>query len=245
MMPRTGSIWMLSLSPTKKCELTLRYGKGNMTETQVLSRRPKSPTQERGEKRVADLLGAAEQLFASSGYETVTMHAIATLAGSSIGSLYQFFPNKESIGSALLNRYTDEIVLLLDQWQLSLPDTPMEFANGLISIVLGFVSKRPACRVLSETPSVVPAGSYGMVRLSAAIQDLLAKYDPEIKRSDLSAIALATWLIVRATVQGSRMVEKSKSAALRREMQQVLGSYLAERIGGGSTANARTSRQPR
>ena len=84
-----------------------------------------------------------------------------------------------------------------------------------------------------------------MARLSAAIQDLLAKYDPEIKRSDLSAIALATWLIVRATVQGSRMVEKSKSAALRREMQQVLGSYLEERIGGRATANARTSRQPR
>jgi hypothetical protein len=84
-----------------------------------------------------------------------------------------------------------------------------------------------------------------MIRLSAAIQDLLAKYDPEIKRSDLSAIALATWLLVRATVQGSRMVEKSKSAALRKEMQQALGSYLEERLRGGSTANARTSRQSR
>src|ERR1700743_1283175 len=94
----------------------------NMNETLVSSRRPKPPTQERGEKRVADLLAAAEQLFASSGYEATSMNAIASLAGSSIGSLYQFFPNKESVGAALLNRYTDEIVLLLDQWQLSLPE---------------------------------------------------------------------------------------------------------------------------
>jgi hypothetical protein len=137
----------------------------------------------------------------------------------------------------------DEIVSLLDQWQSSLPGTPREFAGGLISIVHGYVSKRPACRVLAETPSVVP-GSYGMDRLSAAIQDLLTN-DPEIKRSELSAIAVATWLIIRGTVQGSRMVEKNKSAALRREMQQALGSYLEERIGGGSTANARTSREPR
>lgn len=217
----------------------------NMTETQVSSRRPKPPTQERGEKRVADLLAAAEALFASSGYEATTMNAIASLGGSSIGSLYQFFPNKESVGSALLNRYTDEIVLLLDQWQLSLPETPMEFASGLISIVLGYVSKHPACRVLSETPSVVLAGSYGMVRLSTAIQDLLTKFDPSIKRSDLPGIALASYLILRVTLQGIRMVDKSKSAAVRKEMQRALGSYLEERIGRGPRTNASSTEEPR
>lgn len=216
-----------------------------MTETQVSSRRPKPPTQERGEKRVADLLAAAEQLFATSGYEATTMNAIASLGGSSIGSLYQFFPNKESVGSALLNRYTDEIVLLLDQWRLSLPETPKEFASGLISIVQGYVSKHPASRVLSETPSVVPAGSYGMVRLSAAIQDLLTKFDPSIKRSDLSGIALTTYFILRASLHGIRMVDKSKSAAVRKEMQRALGSYLEERIGRGSRTNARISKEPR
>ncbi|CAE6845292.1 transcriptional regulator, TetR family [Paraburkholderia aspalathi] len=216
-----------------------------MNETLVSSRRPKPPTQERGEKRVADLLAAAEQLFASSGYEATSMNAIASLAGSSIGSLYQFFPNKESVGAALLNRYTDEIVLLLDQWQLSLPETPMEFAGGLISIVHGYVSKRPACRVLSETPSVVVAGSYGMVRLSAAIQDLLTTFDSSIRRSELSGIALATYLILKAALQGARMVDKSKSAAVRKEMQQALGSYLKERIGNGSRTNAGSSKEPR
>src|SRR5260370_37048426 len=122
-----------------------------MIDPHVLSRCPKITTQERGEKRVTDLLAAAEQLFASSGYEATTMNAIASLAGASIGSLYQFFPNKESVGSALLNRYVDEIVSLLDQWQSSLPGTPREFAGGLISIVHGCISKRPACRVLAET----------------------------------------------------------------------------------------------
>jgi AcrR family transcriptional regulator len=217
----------------------------NMNETLVSSRRPKPPTQERGEKRVADLLAAAEELFASSGYEATSMNAIASLAGSSIGSLYQFFPNKESVGGALLNRYTDEIVLLLDQWQSSLPETPMEFASGLISIVQGYVSKRPACRVLTETPSVVPAGSYGMVRLSAAIQDLLTTFDPSIRRSELSGIAVATYLILKAALQGVRMVDKSKSAAVRKEMQRALGSYLEERIGRSSRTNAGSSKAPR
>ena len=121
----------------------------------------------------------------------------------------------------------------------------MEFASGLISIVLGYVSRRPACRVLSETPSVVPAGSYGMVRLSAAIQDLLTKFDPSIRRSELSGIALATYLILKASLQGARMVDKNKVAAIQKEMQQALGSYLEQRVGRGSRANANSSKGPR
>src|SRR6185312_15049458 len=59
----------------------------------VLSRRPKTPTQERGERRVTDLLSAAEHLFATNGYDATPMSGIAQLAGASIGSLYQFFPS--------------------------------------------------------------------------------------------------------------------------------------------------------
>jgi len=215
-----------------------------MTDTHVLSRLPKTPTQERGEKRVADLLNAAEQLFATSGYEATTMNAIASLAGSAIGSLYQFFPNKESIASALLDRYTDGIIAAMDQWQSSLPDTPREFASGLISVVHGYVSKLPAIGALAETPATVP-GSYRMDRLSEGVRELLIKFDPAIKHSDLSAIALATSFILRATLQGNRMVQKSKGAAFRREMQRALGSYLEERIGSGATASAGTGRESR
>lgn len=216
---------------------------GNMSEIHVLSRQTKPPTQERGEKRVADLLGAAEELFASSGYEATTMNAIARLAGASIGSLYQFFPNKESVGCALLNRYVDEMVFLLDQWEASLPDNIPEFASGLVSIFEGYVSKRPACRVLAEAPSVMP-GSYGIVRLSAGVENLLAKFDPTIKRSDLSGIAFAASLILRATVQGPRMVDKKRGLAVRKEMQQALSSYLEGRIGRGSRSTVRPRKAP-
>ena len=84
-----------------------------------------------------------------------------------------------------------------------------------------------------------------MVRLSAAIQDLLTTFDSSIRRSELSGIALATYLILKAALQGARMVDKSKSAAVRKEMQQALGSYLKERIGNGSRTNAGSSKEPR
>lgn len=200
-----------------------------MTPPHVLSRRPKAPTQERGERRVADLLRAAEHLFATAGYEATTMSGIAILANASIGSLYQFFPSKESVGNALLLGYMDELGARLAAWKTALPDTPGALGHDLITLVLKYVAERPACRVLAQVPSLVPE-SYGMEKFSASVQELLAMFAPAMKRTELSAIALAASFMVRATVQGGELVNASRSKTLRREMQQALGSYLERRL---------------
>src|SRR5689334_19652309 len=68
----------------------------------------RKPRQKRGERRVADLVSAAAGEFAEVGYDAATMSAIARRAGASIGSLYQFFPNKESLARALRTQYAQE-----------------------------------------------------------------------------------------------------------------------------------------
>ncbi len=63
------------------------------------------PTQERAKKRVERILEAAAHVFADEGYEAATMEAIAARAETSIGSIYQFFPNKLSVFTALARHY--------------------------------------------------------------------------------------------------------------------------------------------
>lgn len=65
----------------------------------------KVPRQARSQQRVTQILDAAAQVFADQGYEAATTNAIATRAGVSIGSLYQFFPHKEALMDALVERY--------------------------------------------------------------------------------------------------------------------------------------------
>jgi AcrR family transcriptional regulator len=76
-----------------------------MHET-ALRREPRQP---RGQRRVESILDAAEQLFARSGYTEVTTNAIAAEAHTSVGSLYQFFPNKEAIVQGLADRYLQQL----------------------------------------------------------------------------------------------------------------------------------------
>jgi AcrR family transcriptional regulator len=63
------------------------------------------PKQQRGRQRVAELLRAATTVFAEKGYEAATMTEIAARANAPIGSLYQFFPEKEALADALVQNY--------------------------------------------------------------------------------------------------------------------------------------------
>jgi len=63
----------------------------------------KAPTQERSRQTVATILEACERIMNREGFYGVTTDKVAKEAGVSIGSLYQFFGNKESVVSALIH----------------------------------------------------------------------------------------------------------------------------------------------
>src|SRR3984957_11675204 len=65
----------------------------------------KQPKQARSAELVATILEAAVQVLARQGAQRFTPARVAETAGVSVGSLYQYFPNKESI---LFRLQTDE-----------------------------------------------------------------------------------------------------------------------------------------
>jgi AcrR family transcriptional regulator len=62
----------------------------------------KAPTQERSKQTVNTLINSCSQILRTEGFFGVTTDKVAKLAGISIGSLYQFFGNKESVVSAVI-----------------------------------------------------------------------------------------------------------------------------------------------
>lgn len=75
----------------------------------------KVPTQARSQERVQRILAAAAEVVGELGYDGATTNAIAERAGTSIGSLYQFFPNKAALMHALAVQYTRELKSLLER----------------------------------------------------------------------------------------------------------------------------------
>ena len=111
------------------------------------------PQQERSTRRLANFLDVAAALFAEIGYEATTMTAIAERSGSGIGTLYHYFPDKQSMASALLNRYVQEVESywkpLMEQAEAL---SHAEFAETFLERVVEFLRKRPAYLQLMAVP---------------------------------------------------------------------------------------------
>ncbi|HPA52137.1 MAG TPA: helix-turn-helix domain-containing protein [Thermoanaerobaculia bacterium] len=69
----------------------------------------KRPAQARARETVEAILEAAVELFSSRGYARTSTNHLAARAGVSVGSLYQYFPNKDAILTALLARHLEAV----------------------------------------------------------------------------------------------------------------------------------------
>lgn len=67
----------------------------------------KKPTQTRSRATVDAILAGAAQVLSANGYAAATTDRIAERAGVSIGSLYQYFPNKDAVLVALAEQHID------------------------------------------------------------------------------------------------------------------------------------------
>jgi AcrR family transcriptional regulator len=70
----------------------------------------KRPTQRRSQQTVDAILEAGARVFAQRGFAGGTTNAIAETAGVSVGSLYEYFPNKGAILVAIAQRLLDQMI---------------------------------------------------------------------------------------------------------------------------------------
>jgi AcrR family transcriptional regulator len=66
------------------------------------------PKQARSQQKVNRILDAAAEIFLEVGYSEATTHMIAARANTAVGSLYQFFADKQAIFQALELRHIDQ-----------------------------------------------------------------------------------------------------------------------------------------
>jgi AcrR family transcriptional regulator len=113
--------------------------------SQVSENMRKSPTQARAEHTVDAILEAAAQILQSDGEEKLNTNRIAARAGFSIGTLYQYFADKEAIIAALAERERDRTLATIVKALNNIE--PGDFENAVRGIVRTLVgSKRPRTR---------------------------------------------------------------------------------------------------
>lgn len=113
----------------------------------------KQPLQQRSRTTVNAIVTATARILEEGGFEAASTNRVAEVAGVSVGSLYQYFPNKESLVQAVIERHCDDLFALMAGKLAALGDrTPLpEVARELVKLVLELHAHEPKLhRVLVE-----------------------------------------------------------------------------------------------
>ncbi|MEU4155356.1 TetR/AcrR family transcriptional regulator [Actinoplanes sp. NPDC026670] len=153
----------------------------------------RKPLQVRAELTRERILTAAAHVFAEHGYAAGTTNRIAERARISIGSLYQYFPNKDAILAQLLIRHIDRGTWTgADRLSLA-PGTLRETVQALVRDAIDSHSEDPQLLriMIEEAPlsqDLLDAiERHGAVR-TAQIRDLLTRH-PDVRVGDVGTAA--------------------------------------------------------
>jgi len=91
----------------------------------------RAPRQTRARQTVQRIVDATRELVLEVGVDGVTTNRVAERAGVNIGSLYQYFPNKQALLGALLQSYWNELSRLLNDLLEQIGDVSIEESTRL------------------------------------------------------------------------------------------------------------------
>lgn len=189
------------------------------------------PVSNRGRQRVAQLLDAAAALFAEQGFETTSTNHIAKRAGVSIGSLYQYFPDKDAILQALAARQFDNLeATLVERLHILPDDTLQRFFARILDVLIDFYVHNPAFHPIFH-------GSYANAALEAASTGL---YDNMVSHTDKTLSAFLPTMPTAARSLAADILTATTKAHLARagtlddaartqwfdEVKHMVGAYL-------------------
>ncbi len=188
----------------------------------------KAPSQPRSARTVETILEGAAHILERQGLEAYTTNAIAARAGVSIGSLYQYFPTKDAVTVALIERESAELVA--DALAALGAGAGARALRDLIEIAVQHQLRRPVLAKLldfeqARLAGAMPASRNASVLRAALVGFVLDYIGPELAQPDIVAADLMA--IVRAMTDAAGCRPEVDPRMLADRIEGAAAGYLA------------------
>ena len=185
----------------------------------------KTPIQARSAASVDAILEATIQVLVSVGKERLTTTRVAARAGVSVGTLYQYFPNKSALLKAALQQHMDRISGAISQACHQYRSAPLvDMASGLISAYLASkLENVTESAALYAVSSDIDGAAISKATLAYCLQEVAAMF--ATAKEGLSKDPEMVASVVLAALNGvSRRILEAKSPE--REAERLRGELV-------------------
>jgi AcrR family transcriptional regulator len=193
------------------------------------SNRPRRKAKQRRARETVDVvLDAAARVLAERGHASATTNRIAQTAGVSVGTVYEYFANKEAVFEALITRELGRLVDAIASQPLS-PEAPIDVKLGaLVRGAMAAMRHGPSFyRSLEQVPNAVFRNRLVEARATVVgfVRDLLVEHRDELRVRDSD---LAAFVVVSAVEGvGANASEDVFDERLATEVTDLVRAYLA------------------
>ena len=157
----------------------------------------------------------------------MTMTAVAERAGTSIGALYRWFPDKTAVAAALLARYTVEIE---QHWSSLITAahtlTTAKFVESLIDRTREFSQRRPAYFILRDARIKVSRSAAARKTLREAFVQVFQAKEPTLSYEEALLIANVVVETVKGFLSVIAEAPPNRCAPVTAEFTKMLSLYL-------------------
>ncbi len=200
----------------------------------------KGPKQQRGKATLEAILDGMIRVLEQEGSDAATTSRVAEVAGVSVGTLYQYFANRDAILDALQDREFERAQGMMGRvLTRGAYGSDREVARAVIEGLLELHSAAPALHrlLVVEGLRVTPTERVQAfdLRIIGAIRSFLGLANVRIRRKNLDAAAFVIYQAVRATMLAC-LLERPPgldAATLVDEITDLVLRYLAEDASSG------------
>ena len=204
-----------------------------MSATAALQFEPrKTPQQARSTASVEAILQATVQVLLMEGKSKLTTTRVAARAGVSVGTLYQYFPNKSSLLQALLKEHLDQVADAIEHACVGAAGSSLrQMADAVISaFVRAKFSHLDASTALYAISDDVEGKRIAHAMHARAIQAMTALLqtasDRKLAHPDLVASTLFSAMAGVSRSMLERGVTQTTMATMAQELKLMVGAYL-------------------
>lgn len=190
------------------------------------------PQRERGSLRVAALLEAAAEVIAEVGCEAATMTEIAKRANASIGTIYQYFSDKDAVVQALRSKYVAEMEARWKPLGEQIMDLSIEdLVDQSVNLLTDFMIERPAYIPLLAARTSYSSDTKARLRLRRRFATQLQKIRRDLSGRTAFHVVDAALQVIKGLDTLYAKAKPSERKELVREFKLVLTAYLSLRLG--------------
>jgi AcrR family transcriptional regulator len=190
------------------------------------------PSQDRSRKRVDAILDGLAELMVERGFEAINTHHVAERANVPVGTLYQFFPNKYALVSALSRRYIERYGDILQEGlTFDVSDVKDEhildqYSEAVANVMFQDKALAVLWAVMLATPELRPIQVAGLKMGHGLLMSLLNSRFGHLDEPTLEKIATTIYRASYAMLYSAcQNPDEDKGAALE-ELKRLQNAYL-------------------